>query len=956
MEHTNISLSYGIHRTPSIGNDGELSECVNLIPRAGELVNIIPPEQISGITLPTGAILQCLHHITADQADNYISYNAATGALYTQRPGSSTPSTPFATLSGITQLLTIGNSLIALGTDLTNYFIWKNGAYINLGSTVPEIPIQFGLRSPSDSEADERDYEELTTWVSLYDSSLSPTDEYQYQLPAADLVAMSQGNSPEIVTFPSSRQFRARLGEAVHAALRTAVARATEKNQFTSPFIVRYALRLYDGSHTRWSPPVLMSPALLPEVCIADYGESETAQQGHGKLTKDIHALARPLRGILDYALVDNINTTDWQDLITHIDIFVSPPIYFWDYDADPVAFMHKSQYSAYYGFENISIKKGNTEVQGESAVGKYAWREGVSFPDKFYEGEYLTGEMFDALDGEGGRVRIGFKTKTPPECKDAVLQACAAQYLLASLPITDLTTTRTDVPIPSYRLGNLTSQESARVSSDSHDTYTYAKGFSYNGRAIFYEAKRTRGVANVHPAVYLPYTNATRVGGDQTGVNPYGRLHLAAVLGHAAGNSAAVPNVAPADANASRVLTSWLTPAFLWLYLPDIDTEKVILEFIRNGQNDLSGEFITSRHPTLSGVYYFALSNPFDKLSQSGAVFPPAGQANVIYEPNRIFISDALNPFLIRETNAVTLDVGAIRAVSTATQALSQGQFGQFPLYAFTTDGIWALEVSSTGAISARQPVSRDVITEGTLPLQTDNAVVFITPAGLKLLSGSNAVLISGAVEGHNPDDTDYRVAREAYADINALLTASDTADFVAQLQTASLLYDYAQQLVHIFIPGLAKHYAFALDTHEWSTIVPPASSGGSAFPTAIVPAYPLSLLQYGTTLYRHTGIKSSGIPRPGVALTRPIALGDPTAMKALMDFRIIGQKTNQSTLRRMAIYVSNDGYQWRQLPTLKRGSFKYFRFLLLARLTDYDTLTGITVAHQLRRTNKLR
>lgn len=43
MEQQDISLSYGIHRSPSIGNEGELSECVNLIPKNGELVN--QPEQ-----------------------------------------------------------------------------------------------------------------------------------------------------------------------------------------------------------------------------------------------------------------------------------------------------------------------------------------------------------------------------------------------------------------------------------------------------------------------------------------------------------------------------------------------------------------------------------------------------------------------------------------------------------------------------------------------------------------------------------------------------------------------------------------------------------------------------------------------------------------------------------------------------------------------------------------------
>ena len=40
-----ISFGKGIRRQPSIGEDGELSELVNLIPKNGELVNVRPMER-----------------------------------------------------------------------------------------------------------------------------------------------------------------------------------------------------------------------------------------------------------------------------------------------------------------------------------------------------------------------------------------------------------------------------------------------------------------------------------------------------------------------------------------------------------------------------------------------------------------------------------------------------------------------------------------------------------------------------------------------------------------------------------------------------------------------------------------------------------------------------------------------------------------------------------------------
>lgn len=64
MEQKNISFGYGIHRTPTLGNDGQLSECVNLIPENGELVNIQPSKPI-GITLEGDETLMAVHKTSA---------------------------------------------------------------------------------------------------------------------------------------------------------------------------------------------------------------------------------------------------------------------------------------------------------------------------------------------------------------------------------------------------------------------------------------------------------------------------------------------------------------------------------------------------------------------------------------------------------------------------------------------------------------------------------------------------------------------------------------------------------------------------------------------------------------------------------------------------------------------------------------------------------------------------
>lgn len=943
MEHTNISLSYGIHRTPSIGHDGELSECVNLIPRAGELVNIARPGLVADIELPDGALLQCVHHITGDQADNYISYNASTGALYTQRPGDATPATPFATLTGISQLLNIGNTIIALGEGITNFYLWKNGGYLNLGSHIPDIPIQFGLNVEFWSEE----------VVDIAGFSMNDNLRF-YQEDFDALSRLSNPRGQKKLTKAQGQSeaefsgYLNRMNDFIKGLLYEEIAKITSEDRFALPFFVRYALRLYDGSHAMASSPVLMLPSTIPLVEINS--------------DRDKASVKYLKKSVLDYAASIDSGLSDlledWSDIIAGVDIFASNPIYMWDASEEIDTMISGSYVKDYYGVGPMRVTIGLDGYRSKS----YDMKNGDEASSPW--------RVFFELPGLGGESGVNER-----------LAQESTYYKISSINIDSLSTSRVSVPISSGVIKALSGQEILSDNYREHDIYNFGRGLSYNSRAILYNAARTPGYPNIQTKTLVPYTS----------MPPYSQetatFQIYADIKDKDGNEKRMPLGAEAPADSED-------PASYWVYIPDEDITWIHYVLRYNG-GEYKHKEKAIKHKFLPGVYCILPIKTIDvSTSWQGEDTMRTDEAPIFPEFNRIFISDALNPFLIRETLAVTLDVGAILAVSTATKALSQGQFGQFPLYAFTTDGIWALEVSSTGAIEARQPVSRDVITAGTLPLQTDDSVIFVTSQGLKQLTGSQTTLLSDIVEGHNPDDTDYRLyadraqgtLRADYADLNALLTPSDDEDFVALLQSGKMLYDYAQQLVHIYV-GLDKHYVYDLAAQEWSSqylfagdIADPDAQEEDASslsaltrrarsrlpllasdllpaddPATVVPAYPLSVMQYGTRLFTYERSKSV-TTHPGVALTRPIALGDPTAMKALMDFRITGQKTSADTFRRMAVYVSNDGYQWRQLPTLKRGSFKYFRFMVLSRMTDYDTLTGLTVAHQSRRLNRLR
>ncbi|MDD3780847.1 MAG: hypothetical protein PHX26_12455, partial [Proteiniphilum sp.] len=154
------------------------------------------------------------------------------------------------------------------------------------------------------------------------------------------------------------------------------------------------------------------------------------------------------------------------------------------------------------------------------------------------------------------------------------------------------------------------------------------------------------------------------------------------------------------------------------------------------------------SEHKYLNGAFYLDPDlNPVSLSSVNSGVAPDTHFQDL---QSTIFVSVHQNPFVFPASSRITLPVGRVLSVASNTEAISQGQFGQFPLYAFTDDGIWALEINSEGKYLTRQPVSRDVVINPNI-MQMDTALAFVTGKGVSLLSGANLEAISEIIRENN-------------------------------------------------------------------------------------------------------------------------------------------------------------------------------------------------------------
>ena len=117
----------------------------------------------------------------------------------------------------------------------------------------------------------------------------------------------------------------------------------------------------------------------------------------------------------------------------------------------------------------------------------------------------------------------------------------------------------------------------------------------------------------------------------------------------------------------------------------------------------------------------------------------------------NTFKVSKLNNPIVFPYETTYTVGYGKIIGFSANTVALSQGQFGTYPLYVFTTEGIFTMQVDTSGVGSylSSAPASREVCNNADTITQTDKGIYFSTEKGLMLLSGADTELMSGDING---------------------------------------------------------------------------------------------------------------------------------------------------------------------------------------------------------------
>ena len=124
----------------------------------------------------------------------------------------------------------------------------------------------------------------------------------------------------------------------------------------------------------------------------------------------------------------------------------------------------------------------------------------------------------------------------------------------------------------------------------------------------------------------------------------------------------------------------------------------------------------------------------------------------NEIFTPNAIRVSAANIPYSFPFANSYR--VGSIDTKITTMQSaalnLSDNKFGEFPVYVFTNEGVWAMQSGKETLYSAILPINNDVILSPHT-LAVNNSIFYTTDKGLYAFSSQGKVNISRDINSLN-------------------------------------------------------------------------------------------------------------------------------------------------------------------------------------------------------------
>nr|WP_314498005.1 hypothetical protein [uncultured Prevotella sp.] len=896
-------------------SDGELTQAYNLINEDGAYKSLLAPKVVFNL----GENHSVIYVHKATTYTHYIIIDTVNKKLLWTIDGSNFTDLYSVDDKELYQVVGVGNTLIALTNEGMFYFLWKGdtSGYLFLGNEIPELPISFGLQG-----------------------EMQRTDEFTLEFDNLSWeTKIKEGGSSYVSYNEFTDENKKKITSQVLAKVNKFIAdRSTNKGKFIFPFLVRYAYRLYDGNLIRHSAPVLMvcSTSCAPIVLWRHIYGKNGLNRADVRLVGMLHSL--------DYAVIKQSDIDllkDWTDIVKSVDIFISKPIYTYNQNGECDKFFNYDEYGdEAWGY---SICKHTNQAADKT-----------KYPLRYQKKDmgYLYQMTFD-IDNLGTRPGgiLGLPRKDSSTVKEDI-RNCSNFYFLESIKIEQLTTTRTLLNIEEDYLQSLVNREVMTDDYDSHDKIIPKYAFGYNARVNLANIRK-KLFDGFNAGAMLPFTDGYVKHWSDTSPTILDKtINISVyVFIKQDGKDIIVHGEAGVFGYENPVL---------FLYYPNGNAYKAIVTAW-----DYFGTFYEvplERHAFINGAFYYGGWNDLEKRTYNSPTTSSDAE-RTIEIPNKIYTSEVNNPFYFPVTGINTVGTGKILGISTAAKALSQGQFGQFPLYAFTDEGVWALEVNSSGGYSAKQPITRDVCISSDSITQIDTAVLFATDRGIMEISGSQTQCLTDIINGNDFFSLD-RLPGLAKLYPNGIPQVDCT--FSEYRKGARMAYDYVNQRIVVFNANKDYAYVFSMRSKLWGIVASSLTSAINSYPNAYAMAKIKTVGSDGKQEVTNNCLvdlsRSAETHQKGLLVTRPIKL-DVASMLKTFDTVFLRGLFGKGKVQ-VVLYGSRDNINWHLVHSAKehylrgfRGTpYKYFRIVVITDLSIGETLVGASIAYTPRLINQLR
>ena len=869
MEKIIISYAKGITHSPSdlICTDGELEDCVNIEVRNEELVPMEMPVKLP-FSLDAGERLVLIHN-TKTGPKNYVTWKDDTVRIFIPNGSGRTYYDFTLNCGSLSSIQSVGNAIVIYTAESPYYILFNGENYDYLGNKLPEVGISFDLSGT---------FEVSETFEFTTPDKEITSDEYQ-----ESVVQQIMGEVNKFVEDES-----------------------VSKGKFMFPFFVRYALRLFDGTHVMHSSPVLMLPSTNIAPYVVSYSDMKKLE---GKTFKgQIGAFVANLEATISYL---EGSVSDWSDIVTGIDVFVSRQIYTYDQNG---------------------TKFGNAALSMSKFIGKYNGTSTVwDAYSKMVNHTTLQGE-------EGEYLHRWYIPSREAEDVSGEIVNTSLFYKYTSIDLDDAT--NGNVITLSGLLSALETGEVLKDDYMTHDVLVPGSSFVYNGRLNISNIRRKLFSGFRMQAMEQMVKNATK-DGFSYGLN-FGQYQVYTCIKS--------PNGGP-DIVVRSDTSSYGSMYGSYLFYPDTDAYKMVIVDIANSRHC---ELKLEEHPSLNGAYAFIGFQALGFVSGNPYI---STTDNTEVQANKLYVSNVNNLFHFPLEGIYTVGSDRIIGMAAVTKPISQGQFGEFPLIVFCSDGNYALRVDELGFYSSISPVQEDVVLGSDKITPLENSVAIITKKGVMITAGGDMTKIAGRMDGGVKDYSSMDSIGTQVGDLSNLVKwASDNTGFLSYAYGARMSFDYASNRLLVFRNDKTYSYIYNFDNDTVSKLV---LDGGCGIVSSVMD-YPDSIIQDSSgilySLYTKEDVSTKTSKNYGFVLTRPMKFGAALSMKSIRQVIHLYSNVGNGSFVKYNLYGSNDNVNYYRVSSRFGKPYKYYRVAIYTYLLPKESLSGSALTIESRRDHKLR